>query len=83
LNYRAITARAEKDMRAFLELADKHRAAGNVTSQCIARGAALGVLSLWEGLVAELDGLLDAPFQADRARLSGLMSSDTAASTAS
>lgn len=81
LNYTTITARAEHDMRAYLELADKHHAAGDVTSQCIARGAVLGVLSMWQGLVADLDGLLDDVFETDRARLSALMNADTAAST--
>lgn len=81
LTYEAITARAEQDMRAYLELAAKHRAAKDVTSECIARGGAVGVLTMWQGLVAELDGLLDDVFQTDRARLSALMDSDTAAST--
>lgn len=73
LNYTTITARAEQEISAYLELAAKHRAAQDLTSECIARGGALGVLSMWQGLVADLDGLLDAVFEADRARLAALM----------
>lgn len=80
LTYAAITARAEQDMRAYLDLVAKHRDAKDLTSECIARGAVLGILSMWEGLVADLDGLLDDVFQRDRARLSALMNSDSAAS---
>lgn len=81
LDYAAITARAEQDMRAHLKLAAKQRAAKAVTSECLARGAAIGILSPWEGIVADLGGLLDGVFKTDRARLSALMDSDAAAPT--
>ncbi len=80
LTYATITARAEQELRAYLELAAKQRDAQDVTAECIARGGALGVLSMWEGLVADLDGLLDAESQADRARLLALIHPDAASS---
>ncbi|WP_018441909.1 hypothetical protein [Trinickia symbiotica] len=80
LTYAMITARAEHELHAFLELAAKQRDAQDVTAECITRGGALGVLSMWEGLVADLDGLLDAESQTDRARLFALIDPDTASS---
>ena len=79
LNYASITERAEQRLRASLELAVQHRAAGDVTSQCLAHGAALGILSMWEGLVADLGALRKGHFQADRARLFAMIHPDTAA----
>lgn len=80
LNYATITARAEQDLHAYLELAAQHRAAENVTAECIARGGALGGLSMWEGLVADLDGLHEAVFESHRARLFALTHAGAASS---
>ena len=76
LTYEAITARAEQELHAFLELAAKQRDAQDVTAECIARGAALGILSMWEGLVADLGVWHEAAYQADRVRLAALVRPD-------
>ncbi|WP_420213440.1 hypothetical protein ACN8ZM_40215 (plasmid) [Burkholderia aenigmatica] len=76
LNYAAITARAERELRDYLAMAAERHAADDPSGEAIARGAALGVLSLWEGLVAELDARHAPTYLADRSRLSALIHPD-------
>ncbi|WP_342310460.1 hypothetical protein [Burkholderia pyrrocinia] len=76
MDYATITARAEQALRDYLDMAAEHRAAANLSGECIARGAALGVLSLWEGLVAELDASLEPAYLADREWLAALIGPD-------
>ncbi|RQT22132.1 hypothetical protein DF037_28920 [Burkholderia contaminans] len=71
-----LTSRAERELRDYLAMAVERHAAGEPSSEAIARGAALGVLSLWEGLVAELDARHDPTYLADRSRLSALIQPD-------
>ncbi|WP_175948384.1 hypothetical protein [Burkholderia pyrrocinia] len=79
MDYTTLTPRAEQELRDYLDRAAKHHAADDFTSEVITRGAALGMLSLWEGLVAALDGSLEPHFLADRTRLSALIHSEAAA----
>lgn len=73
LSYPTITARAEQAIRGYLDLAAAHHGAEHLTGKCVARGGALGVLSMWVALVTELDALNERDYHADRARLLALM----------
>ncbi|KAB0644778.1 hypothetical protein [Burkholderia latens] len=77
MNYASITARAEREIDAYLAMAAERRTPDVASSKAVAWGAALGVLALWEGLVAELDAAREPVYHVDHRRLLALIRSVT------